>query len=201
MSNFLKNITKKETCTDPIFCVEPKNPKEDIENIEFKGNSEDKFTFIELSGRKIYDKKEAGEQLLKSIKGLGYSDELTKIGSYRGFELFCYFDTYEKSYEGVLKNKEKYYTDFGKDTFGNITRMDNLLDKIPEILLREEEKLQNYKEEFENAKEEVKRPFSKSEVLKEKREKLNKLNGLIEKISKNKKKDFRNRSNEKELIR
>jgi helicase domain protein len=44
--------------------------------------------------------------------------------------LFCYFDTYEKSYEGVLKNKEKYYIDFGKDTFGNITRMDNLLDKI-----------------------------------------------------------------------
>ena len=99
--------------------------------------------------------------------------------------MFCYFDTYENSYEGVLKNKEKHYIDFGKDTFGNITRMDNLLDKIPEIL----------------SKEEVKKPFSKSEVLKEKREKLNKLNGLIEKISKNKKKDFRNRSNEKELIR
>lgn len=115
--------------------------------------------------------------------------------------MFCYFDTYENSYEGVLKNKEKHYIDFGKDTFGNITRMDNLLDKIPEILSKEEEKLQNYKEEFENAKEEVKKPFSKSEVLKEKREKLNKLNGLIEKISKNKKKDFRNRSNEKELIR
>ena len=64
------------------------------------------------------------------IKGLGFSDELTKIGGYRGFELFCYFDTYENSYEGVLKNKEKYYIDFGKDTFGNITRMDNLLDKI-----------------------------------------------------------------------
>ena len=179
-----------------------KNLKEDIENVAPKGNTEDKFTFIELSGRKIYDKKEAGEQLLRSIKGLGYSDELTKIGSYRGFELFCYFDTYEKSYEGVLKNKEKHYIDFGKDAFGNITRMDNLLDKkIPEILSKEEEKLQNYKEEFENAKEEIKRPFAKNEILKEKRERLNKLNKLIEKMSKNKKKDFRNISNEKELTR
>ena len=101
-----------------------------------------------------------------------------------------------------MKNKEKHYIDFGKDAFGNITRMDNLLDKkIPEILSKEEEKLQNYKEEFENAKEEIKRPFAKNEILKEKRERLNKLNKLIEKMSKNKKKDFRNISNEKELTR
>ena len=156
------------------------NVKEDISKIEPKSNNEDKFTSIEINGTKIYDKKEAGEELLKAIKGTGISDELQIIGNYRGFKLSSNFDFYEKKYKCVLENKEKYYTDFGKDSIGNITRIDNLLDKIPENLEKEKVRLENYREEFSNAKEEVNKPFEKANLLLEKIERLSEVNKLIE---------------------
>ena len=79
-----------------------------------------------------------------------------------------------------MENKEKYYTDFGKDSIGNITRMDNLLDKIPENLGKEKVRLENYREEFSNAKEEVNKPFEKADLLLEKIERLSEVNKLIE---------------------
>ena len=162
------------------------NVKEDISKIEPKSNNEDKFTSIEINGTKIYDKKEAGEELLKAIKGTGISDEPQIIGSYRGFKLLSNFDFYEKKYKCVLENKEKYYTDFGKDSIGNITRMDNLLDKIPENLGKEKVRLENYREEFSNAKEEVNKPFEKADLLLEKIERLSEVNKLIEESMKEK---------------
>ena len=162
------------------------NVKEDISKIEPKSDNEDKFTSIEINGTKIYDKKEAGEELLKAIKGTGISDEPQIIGSYRGFKLLSNFDFYEKKYKCVLENKEKYYTDFGKDSIGNITRMDNLLDKIPENLEKEKVRLENYREEFSNAKEEVNKPFEKANLLLEKIERLSEVNKLIEEEMKEK---------------
>ena len=156
------------------------NIKEDISKIEPKSNNEDKFTSIEINGTKIYDKKEAGEELLKAIKSTGISDEPQIIGSYRGFKLLSNFDFYEKKYKCVLENKEKYYTDFGKDSIGNITRMDNLLDKIPENLEKEKVRLENYREEFSNAKEEVNKPFEKADLLLEKIKRLSEVNKLME---------------------
>ena len=96
------------------------------------------------------------------------------------FKLLSNFDFYEKKYKCLLENKEKYYTDFGKDSIGNITRMDNLLDKIPENLEKEEVRLENYREEFSNAKEEVNKPFEKADLLLEKIERLSEVNKLIE---------------------
>ena len=156
------------------------NMKEDISKIDSKLNNEDKFTFIEINGTKIYDKKEAGEELLKAIKSTGISDEPQIIGNYRGFKLSSNFDFYEKKYKCILENKEKYHTDFGKDLIGNITRMDNLLDKIPENLGKEKVRLENYREEFSNAKEEVNKPFEKADLLLEKIERLSEVNKLIE---------------------
>ena len=62
---------------------------------------------------------------------------------------------------------------------GNIQRLDNLLDKIPDRLKDRETKLQEIKENFERAKEEVKRSFEKADILKEKKSRLNELNKLL----------------------
>ena len=62
---------------------------------------------------------------------------------------------------------------------GNIQRLDNLLDKIPDRLKDRETKLQEIKENFERTKEEVKRPFEKADILKEKKSRLNELNKLL----------------------
>ena len=64
------------------------NMKEDISKIEPKSDNEDKFTSIEINGTKIYHKKEAGEELLKAIKGTGISDEPQVIGNIEDLNCF-----------------------------------------------------------------------------------------------------------------
>ena len=143
------------------------------------------------------DKKEAGEQLLKSIRE-GRVNSPTKIGSYRGFEIQAYFDTYTKTYQGILVNESKHYLEFGNSALGNITRLDNLLEDIPKKLEREKQRLKTHEDELVNAKEEIKKPFAKAEILTEKRQRLNKVNKLIESGMKNK--ITKNRA-EKEVVK
>ena len=58
--------------------------------------------------------------------------------------------------------------------------MDNLIEKIPEIKKDFENKLTTYQEELNNAKEEVVKPFQQEKILKEKKERLNELNKLLD---------------------
>ena len=154
------------------------NMKVDIERVEIRPDTENKFTSITLNGEKITDKKIAGASLLMAMSSVK-TDTPTKIGEYRGFTLYSYYDTFSKVYKGILEYKGKHFTDFGNDSLGNIQRLDNLLDKIPDRLKDRETKLQEIKENFERAKEEVKRPFEKADILKEKKSRLNELNKLL----------------------
>jgi len=149
------------------------NMKVDIDRVEIRPNTENKFTSIILNGEKITDKKIAGASLLMAMSSVK-TDTPTKIGEYRGFTLYSYYDTFSKVYKGILEYKGKHFTDFGNDSLGN-----NLLDKIPDRLKDRETKLQEIKENFERAKEEVKRPFEKADILKEKKSRLNELNKLL----------------------
>lgn len=154
------------------------NMKVDIDRVEIQPNTENKFTSIILNGDKITDKKIAGASLLMAMSSVK-TNTPTKIGEYRGFTLYSYYDTFSKVYKGVLEYKEKHFTDFENDSLGNIQRLDNLLDKIPDRLKDRETKLKEIKGNFERAKEEVKRPFEKADILKEKKSRLNELNKLL----------------------
>ena len=63
--------------------------------------------------------------------------------------------------------------------FGNIQRMDNLLESMPTRQLDYEEKLKNLEIQVENAKQEVEKPFPREEELKEKSARLDQLNILL----------------------
>ena len=83
-------------------------------------------------------------------------------------------------YKLSLKGNAEYFAEFGADPNGNILRMDNLIEKIPEIKKDFENKLTTYQEELNNAKEEVVKPFQQEKILKEKKERLNELNKLLD---------------------
>jgi helicase domain protein len=203
-SNYKSNLYQLE---DKIIKYYPKiieNTKKEISKLEkdiqvVNDNPliKEDFTGIVLNGKTEMDKKEAGEQLLKSIRE-GRVNSPTKIGSYRGFEIQSYFDTYTKTYQGILVNESKYYLEFGNSALGNITRLDNLLEDIPKKLEREKQRLKTHEDELVNAKEEIKKPFAKAEILTEKRQRLNKVNKLIESGMKNK--ITKNRA-EKEVVK
>ena len=107
-------------------------------------------------------------------------DKKNEIAEYRGFKISTYFSTYDNKYKLCLKGNAEYFAEFGADPGGNILRMDNLIEKIPEIKKDFENKLTTYQEELNNAKEEVVKPFQQAEVLKEKKERLSELNKLLD---------------------
>lgn len=49
---------------------------------------------------------------------------------------------FSKVYKAILEYKGKHFTDFENDSLGNIQRLDELLDKIPDRLKDRETKLQ-----------------------------------------------------------
>ena len=63
--------------------------------------------------------------------------------------------------------------------FGNIQRMDNLLESMPTRQLDYKEKLKNLEIQVEIAKQEVEKPFPREEELKEKSARLDQLNILL----------------------
>lgn len=141
-------------------------------------NKSDKFTGLVLNGQMYSDKKEAGTQLLEVTKKIK-SPKPTKIGEYRGFDVLCVYDIWERQPYLKLKNNLSHHLELGSDTFGNITRLDNCLNNLTKLLDNNVAKLDNVKNQLENAKEEVKKPFAQEEELKTKKARLYKLNSML----------------------
>ena len=168
---------------------------ENIENIEEnkkeietekKADKEtaSKFTSLTLSGKKYTDKKQAGEFLINRIKAIKKTDdfksEQVKIGEYRNFDLFVYYDSFSNQYKFNLKGEESHYGEFGTDEIGNITRMDNVLDKLPERLEQTLGKLKDTENQLETARLEIIKKFPQAELLKEKTLRLAEVNRLLD---------------------
>ena len=185
-SNYKSNLYHLE---DKILKYYPKvieNTEKEIINLEkdiqkSKENPKDKENFvgITIGNKQILDKKEAGEILLKSIKS-SMTDVSERIGKYREFDIYSYFDSYAKEFKGFLQNETKHYLDFGTSELGNITRMDNVLDEIPKRLDNQKKNLDRFKDELDKSKKEVQKPFEQAKLLAEKRQRLNEVNKLIE---------------------
>lgn len=124
------------------------------------------------------------------------TDVSERIGKYREFDIYSYFDSYAKEFKGFLQNETKHYLDFGTSELGNITRMDNVLDEIPKRLDNQKKNLDRFKDELDKSKKEVQKPFEQAKLLAEKRQRLNEVNKLIEIEMKT-----RNSTTEKERIK
>ena len=72
-----------------------------------------------------------------------------------------------------------YKVGLGADVFGNIQRMDNLLESMPTRQIEYKENLKNLEIQVENAKQEVAKPFPRENELKEKSARLDQLNILL----------------------
>ena len=138
--------------------------------------NEDGFSPMALKGHIYTDKKAAGTELLEICKAMTAEDELF-IGSYRGFQLKLTFD--KKSFELSMHGTLTYSTELGADVYGNIQRMDNLLESMPNRQKDYEEKRKGLEIQVENAKQEIARPFPREEELKEKSARLDQLNILL----------------------
>ena len=89
------------------------------------------------------------------------------------------FDSFSREYKITLKNELRHTTALGTDIFGNIQRLDNLLDSFSEKMQSCENQLENTHTQLANAEAEVKKPFPQEEELKTKTARLNELNAML----------------------
>lgn len=169
--NYPEEITRTEKLIEAV--------KKDIADVEPQGEGENKFTSITILGEKITDKKLAGEKLLEAIKTIKINESKI-IGKYRNMDLEVSYNFFTNEHNFSLNGAAKHSGELGTSADGNITRLDNALEKMPEKLNRLEEKLVSTKEQLENAKEELKKPFEKADELKTKVLRLAELNKLLD---------------------
>ena len=140
------------------------------------------FPSIELEGKVYTSKEDAGKALIESCRHAIEKDytNTTVIGSYQGFVLKAGYDPLNKAFSAVLEGAEKHITSLGTSESGNFTRLDNLLNSMPERLERSEQQLENLKHQLEEAKEQLKAPFPHEEELAAKSKRLEELTKILE---------------------
>jgi len=139
----------------------------------------DAFCGMTVKGVEYTEKKEAGEAILAACKAMT-KPEAIPLGSYRGFDMELNFDAFSREYQITLKGKIRHTTALGTDIFGNILRLDNMLEKLPEKKEKCIEQLGDIRNQLANAKVEVEKPFPHEEELKTKSERLAELNSLLD---------------------
>ena len=142
---------------------------------QHKPQGEDKFCPMTLQGVTYTEKADAGKMLLAICKDYPMSQP-KEIGSYRGFKMEIYYDTFNTHYCMYLCGSMKHKVELGVDALGNLTRIDNELAKLPVKLDSAKTRREEILSQLENAKEEVQKPFAFEKELKEKTERLNALN-------------------------
>ena len=139
--------------------------------------SED-FPGMLLCGTHYAEKKDAGTAILEACKAMT-SPEAKEIGTYRGFTILLSYDIVVKVFRMTLRGELSHTVELGSDVHGNIQRMENMFEAFPVRLSACEKALVTLKEQMENAKAEVERPFAQEQELSEKTARLAELDALL----------------------
>lgn len=137
------------------------------------------FAGITLMGKEIADKEAAGKAIIDVCTTMTGSGTAEMIGKYRGFFLSVTYDSIKNEYQMHLKGTLSHTAVLGADVFGNITRIDNVIDGIAAKLEKTKSELVDTQVQMENAKAEMDAPFTREAELKEKEARLKELNILL----------------------
>ena len=153
--------------------------KQDVETAkQHPKPTDDRFVGMEVKGVFYSEKAEAGKSIIEACKQMN-SPEPIPLGKYRGFDTELLFNSTERTYEVKLKGATSRNVTLGDDAYGNITRLDNGIEKFAESLTFAKNELENTQNQFEIAKNEVQKPFAQEEELKAKLSRLDELNILL----------------------
>lgn len=148
----------------------------DIQTLNQHPRPEEGFAGMEIFGMKYTDKADAGTALLDAMQDVTGKEPVV-IGSYRGFGLSVKFTGF--THELKLKGAVAYQVELGTDVKGNLTRIDNALEKLPERLEDYETTLANLLQQQEAAKAEIGKPFQYEDDLRSKSARLAELDAEL----------------------
>ena len=133
---------------------------------------------MEILGTFYEDKEAAGKAIIDACTTMTGSDAVF-LGQYRGFSTVLAYDGASNEYRMTMKGTLSHTTVLGADIFGNITRMDNVIDGLQGKLDAAREELTETQTQLENARTEMNTPFSREAELNAKSARLKELNILL----------------------
>ncbi|MBR0393101.1 MAG: hypothetical protein IJK38_12345, partial [Oscillospiraceae bacterium] len=163
----LKKLPKEIDQAEQIIAAFDK----DIEVLREHPLPEEDFVGMNVDGKLITDKEEAGNQILEACKKSTHG-EVVPIGEYRGFDLSIQYDLFNNRFQMALQGALTHRTDAGTDARGNILRLDNALANMPQRQEDAKARLENARNQLVSAKEELGKPFPQEEELKTKSARL-----------------------------
>ena len=150
----------------------------DLKTLSEHPHPKDGFAGMEVKGDILTDKDNAGAAILEAFKD-AKGMEPVPIGSYRGFAMSLTVEDFGRDFVLTLKGKMNHRVTLGKDARGNLTRIENALNAIPERMQAVQDKLANLREQVETAKAELGKPFPQEEELRTKSSRLAELNAEL----------------------
>lgn len=150
----------------------------DIRHLEAHTPPDKEHFSMTVMGTTYTEKKEAGQAIIAAFESLKDLSDKVELGEYRGFPMTLWVSDSGLSpkLQITLKHTRSHTFEPGSDPFGNITRMDNVLEGMRDNLKQHQTVLGNLLQQMEDAKVEVKRPFPQEAELAEKSERLAALN-------------------------
>ena len=139
----------------------------------------DTFPVMQIGDNAYTEKKEAGQAIIDACKAMK-SPEPVDLGAYRGLSMELAYSSASQEFVITLRGKGKYRVPLGTDIYGNITRLDNKMNELPDNLSRCWEVLETVKSQLESAKIEVQKEFPQEKELEEKVARLGELNALLD---------------------
>ena len=131
-----------------------------------------------LNGVTYAERENAGKAIIHACTHMNGAETIP-VGSYRGFDMALAYDSKTNEFHMTLKGSLSHKAVLGADAGGNVTRIDNALEKIDERLESARSQLAHTSEQLENARTEMAAPFPKEAELAEKTRRLNELNVLL----------------------
>lgn len=149
--------------------------KQDLQTLSEHPLPEEGFIGMTVRGDYLTDKENAGAALIDALKEAKIFESVN-IGEYRGMQMYLSIEDFGKNHILTLKGKMSHRVELGKDPKGNLIRIENALNAIPERLQSTETRLETFKNQMADAKAELGKPFEREEELQHKSARLNELN-------------------------
>ena len=152
--------------------------EKDVATAQAHPKSTENFVGMEIYGSHHTEKESAGRAIINACTDLQGS-EPAQLGQYRGFSLSLQYDAAHTDYKLTIKGALSHTISLGADIYGNITRMDNVVDGLAKELEAYQAVLQDTQTQLANAKAEMETPFAREKELAEKSARLKELNILL----------------------
>ena len=173
---------------DQLLKVFPRQLEQDTQLLE--GFAQDRATLaanpepeaefggLTVRGSLIEEKKAAGKAILAACKEVAQGNPV-EFGAYRGLTMSVQFDSFANKFRLTLRGAVSHIMEVGSDARGNITRLTNLIQTLPDRMAKVQARLDATKQQMAAAKAELGKPFPQEEELKTKSARLAELDAEL----------------------